>query len=224
MWSTFYPQNPAGLYDEGFGAVSMLNELVLQPHEASSLIMHNRSDVITYVHKGTIALVGPMRYSGVIIAGKFQHMSIDRVQTLRVTNTSDVELAHYFRIFLISHKFHFGGKCRETHGRFTAAQRHNVLCRVASREKQRDSLQLNTDASVYSSIVDSGQHIVYELIHGRKAWLHIVYGKVVVNGSELHLGDAMGITDEPSISLTAKERTELLLIDSGSGFANETGK
>jgi len=61
---------------------------------------------------------------------------------------------------------------------------------------------------------------VHELLHGRKAWIHIVYGKANVNDNELGRGDGMGITDEPSVSLTVKEHTELLLVDTGSDFGN----
>ncbi len=220
-WMTFYPRGPAGTLDEGFGRVLMLNESILSPNRGEASNLEGKTDLITYIHKGALALAGPLRRPELITAGEFQCMTIGRIMRQRVTNTSTTDPAHFFRLFLrlLPDKPGDDYPKAVAQVRFTAAQRRNVLCAIASRDARNGSLHINTDARIYSSILDPGQHIVHELPHGRKAWLHIVYGKVSVNGVELAPGDGMGITDEPSVSLTVKDDAELLLVDMVSDFS-----
>jgi redox-sensitive bicupin YhaK (pirin superfamily) len=219
MWLTFYQQEPTDPLNEGFGSISILNEVMLPHNEGVVSKLESESELITYIQKGVLALDGPIGHSGVITAGEFQCMIIGRVISQRVTNTSQTDLAHFFRIYLRLLPSRLGKDCVETQSRFSVAQRRNVLCTVASPDGRDASMQINTDARIYSSILDPGQHIVHELLQGRKAWLHIVYGKVQANEICLTTGDSMGIDDELSISLTVREDTELLLVDTISDYS-----
>lgn len=213
MWLTFYPDEEADQHNEGFGIISILNEVLLPEGEEVISNVETESELITYVDKGALALLGPMGFSGVITAGEFQCMVIGRIIGQRVTNASQSDLAHFFRIYLQVLPLQHIDDCLEIPTRYSVAQRRNILCKVASSEVWNGSIRINSDAHIYSSILDPGQHIVHELLQGRKAWLHIVYGKVRVNEIDLNNGDGMGITDERSISLTVLQDTELLLID-----------
>ena len=97
--------------------------------------------------------------------------------------------------------------------RFTAAQRRNLLCVVASPDGRKGSLRIHQDALVCSSILEPGHHLVHELEPGCCAWLHMVYGEAVLNDLVLTRGDGVGVAAEPSISITAQDNTEILLVD-----------
>ena len=60
-----------------------------------------------------------------------------------------------------------------------------------------------------------GKHVVHELREGRSAWLHLVEGEVTLGDLVLSSGDGAGLTAERAVSLTAREETEILLIDLG---------
>jgi len=77
------------------------------------------------------------------------------------------------------------------------------------------------DVLVCSSIVDPGHHLVHELRPGRSAWLHILYGEATLNDIVLIGGDGVGVTNQPSVSLTVEENTEILLVDL---CRNESGR
>jgi quercetin 2,3-dioxygenase len=213
MWLTFYPQESPGRLSGGFGAITILNEVRLAPNDDAVLEQTSESELVTYAYKGVLALVGPMGRPGVITAGEFQCMTIGRVQKLSVTNASHTDLAQFFRMYLHMPHSPLGPAPVEAQTRFTTAQRRNVLCRVASPDGRDDSLRIGPDAHVYSSILDPGQHVVYELPRGREAWVHIVHGTATANGVALALGDGMGIAEEPSVSVTVQEHSEILLID-----------
>ena len=66
-----------------------------------------------------------------------------------------------------------------------------------------------------SSVLDPGHHIVHELIPGRSAWLHVICGEATLDDLILARGDGVGVAVERSVSLTAQESTEVLLVDLG---------
>ena len=66
---------------------------------------------------------------------------------------------------------------------------------------------------MYSALLEPGQHVVHTLTPGRAAWLHIVQGEVTFGDLVLTTGDGAGVTAERSVSLTAREDSEILLVD-----------
>jgi len=81
--------------------------------------------------------------------------------------------------------------------RFSAAERRDGLCVVASPDGRKGSLRIHQDALVYSAMLDPGQHVVHELSPGRKAWLHVVQG-------EITLGDLVLTTVMALVSRTSE--------------------
>jgi quercetin 2,3-dioxygenase len=213
MWCTFYPSEDPDTSIDGFGVIVLLNEYMLPSNDKILTDLVHGTELLTYAYNGALALEGPEGHSGIITAGEFQYMTIFRGNRQRITNTSPTESASVFSLHLHMPPAHSQIDQINVQTRFTKAQRHNVLCTVASPDAGKESLLLKTNAHVYSSILDPGQHVVYELRQGRKVWLHIVYGKVTANKIDLAGGDGMGISGETAISLTARENTELLLID-----------
>jgi redox-sensitive bicupin YhaK (pirin superfamily) len=90
-----------------------------------------------------------------------------------------------------------------------------VLCVIASPDGRKGSLRIHQDAFIYSSILDPGVHLVHELMTGRSDWLHIMYGEATLDDIVLTQGDGVGVTIEPSVSMTVRENTEILLVDLG---------
>ena len=211
IWLSFYPENHAGVLSEGFGGLAIFNEMRLPPSESSDPHPMNETETITYVYKGALAQEDSKGYSGVVHTSEFQRMTTGRVIRYKETNASRTDWAHIFRIYLLPSEV--GLDCTHEHKHFTAAERRKVLCAVVSPDGRKGSLRILQDTCIYSSILDPGQHIVHELLPGRKAWLHIVYGEATVNGIDLVQGDSVGIIGEPSVSLTVQENTELLLVD-----------
>ena len=68
---------------------------------------------------------------------------------------------------------------------------------------------------MFSAMLDPGQHVVHELSQGRSAWLHLVQGEVTLGDVVLTIGDGAGVTSERAVSFTAREETEILLLDLG---------
>jgi redox-sensitive bicupin YhaK (pirin superfamily) len=207
LFSKVHPGPPGG----GFGDLVDFNEMRLPPGDSTEIHSGDEAELITFVFKGALSQKDTAGTSGLIRAGEFQRMSTGHRIRHRETNASRSNWAHVFRISLRPSEV--GLDPAREQQRFTAAQRRNDLCVVASPDGRKGSLHIHQDALVYSSILDPGHHLFHELLLGRSAWLHILCGEATLNDIVLTQGDGVGVTNEPSVSLTVQETTEVLLID-----------
>ncbi|MBN1609147.1 MAG: pirin family protein, partial [Polyangiaceae bacterium] len=203
---------PEGEISRPLGDRATFSEVRLPPGGNSRARAPEEAEIVTYVYTGALAQEDSMGRSGVLQAGEFQRTSTGRGIGHNETNASRTDWAHFFRITL--RPSHAGLEYSQEQERFTAAQRRNVLCLVASRDGRRGSLRMQQDAFIYSSILDPGHHFVHELLPGRSARLHLVYGEATLNDHVvLFRGDSVDVKIEPSVSITVQEGSEILLVD-----------
>jgi quercetin 2,3-dioxygenase len=212
VWSTFDPRNRADPLADGFGTLEILSEDRLPP---AMRVPHRRgcAEIVTYVHEGAIAYDDSNGRSGVVHAGEFQYLAAGRSIQHGEANASRIEWAHVFRIRLRASQDAF--ETVRDQKRFSAAERRGGFCVVASPDARRGSLRIQQDAVMYSALLEPGQHVVHELAPGRRAWLHLVQGDIACGDITLATGDGLGVTCERVVSLTARDKTELLLLDLG---------
>ena len=72
---------------------------------------------------------------------------------------------------------------------------------------------IHQDASVYASILNGDDKLSYTLSNKRLAYVHLIRGKLVVNGHALATGDALKISEETLVTLEQAEAAEFLLFD-----------
>jgi redox-sensitive bicupin YhaK (pirin superfamily) len=197
----------------GLGTLETLNEERLPPGAGTPRHSHHDAEVVTYAREGALAYENSQGCSGVIQTGEFQRMTPGRGIRHNETNASRTEWAQVFQIGL--RFWQTGLDSGYEQKRFSAAERRDGLCVVASPDARRGSLRIHQDALVYSAMLDPGQHVVHELSPGRKAWLHVVQGEITLGDLVLTTGDGAGLTDERAVSLTAQAKTEILLLDVG---------
>jgi redox-sensitive bicupin YhaK (pirin superfamily) len=210
-WLTFAGQDQSTLVPSGFGPLTVFEEGRLPPRTSHRKPIREEAEIITYVREGTLAYEDSTGRSGLLSAGEFQRMTAGRGIRYGETNTSPTEWAHVFQLWLRSSVL----RLEPGHEQklFSMAERRGVLRVVASPDGKNGSLLIHQDARLFSTILDRGQHVVHELSGGRCAWLHIVQGTARCGLVTMGTGDGAGIEAEPSVSLTASEETEVLLLD-----------
>jgi redox-sensitive bicupin YhaK (pirin superfamily) len=72
---------------------------------------------------------------------------------------------------------------------------------------------IHQDASLYAALLDGEDQATHALQAGRLGYVHVIRGRVEVNGVALNTGDALKIADEASVSFARAEAAELLLFD-----------
>jgi len=211
VWLTFHAQAGADPLADGFGALEILDEDRLAPGGYLAPHPHHEADIVTYVREGALAYEDAAGRSGVIHAGEFQRMTVGRGSRNSETNASRTGCAHVFQMWL--RPAVAGQEPGHEQKRFSAADRRGGLCVVASPDGRRGSLRVHEDALLYSALLSPGKHVVHELGAGRRAWLHVVEGEATLGDVVLSTGDGAGLTAERAVSLTAREQTEILLVD-----------
>jgi len=210
---TFNRQGQANTNDDCFGALENLSDSSLPPAGVSLVRPSQGAETVTYIYRGALAQEDSTGSLGVVRAGEFQRMTIGPGILHKETNASRTDWAQFFRISLRDSEV-VPDRAPEQM-RFAAAERRNVLCVVASPDGRQGSLRIRQDALVCSSVLDPGHHLVHQLSPGRCAWLHVICGEATSHDVILNRGDGVGVTTERSLSLTARESTEILLIDIG---------
>jgi len=213
VFHTFCRESREGALADGFGALELLDEDHIPPGAKVPRPSIAEAELITYVREGSLAQVDSTGHTVIVRASEFQHLTTGRRIRHDERNASEVYWAHVFRIAL--HPTALGLDCSQEQRRFPLADRRGVLCIVASPDGRKGSLRVLRDALIYSAVLDVGQHLVHELAPGRNAWLHLVQGEVMLGDGVITTGDGAGVSAERAVSLTAKESSELLLIDLG---------
>lgn len=211
VWRTFPPQDPSSGLDSGFGALEGLNESHLEPGGRVPSYSRHEAQVITYVREGTVACEAPLGRSCRIHAGEFQQMTVGRGAHPVGMNPSRVDSARVFQIWLNAAQGDQDPSPEQK--RFSAAQRRGVLCVIASPDGRKGSLRVRQDVLMHSALLEPGVHVVHELSRGRRAWLHLVEGEASMGDIVLNTGDGAGVTTDRAVSITAREATEILLLD-----------
>ena len=213
VWHSLFAEDLPGPLDSGFGFLLAFDELRLSPGDGTKPHCEDEAEIVTYVYKGALSHEDTVGTSGVIHTGEFQRMSAGRCIRHKESSVSRTHSVHLFRISLRPSQA--GIDCSYEQKRFTEAQRHNLLCVVASPDGRKGSLRIHQDVLVFSAILDAGHHLIHELATARTAWLHAIDGEATLNDIVLTQGDSVRVTNERSVSLTVRENTEILLVDLG---------
>ena len=212
VWFSYYSMRdhsePIG---DGLGALMIFSEDVISPDGRFWMSSNDTAEVVTYVLEGSISQKGSNGFDGTIYSGEFQHMMVSEKAHHSAANTSRLHAARIYQMWLFSELPTVD--LQHEQKRFSLADRRAGLCVVASPDGRGRSMRLHEDAVIISAVLDTGRHTVYELSNGRASWLHVVRGAVSIADTVLSSGDSAGITSERAVSFTAREETEILLLD-----------
>jgi redox-sensitive bicupin YhaK (pirin superfamily) len=211
IWFTFYSPDRTDSFADGVGVLEVLNENGLPPGAGFTPHARREAEIVTYVLKGALAQKDLTGSSNVLQAGEFQRMTTGYSGRHSERNASRVNWVHFFQIWLRPSKLGIDYDVEQK--RFSEAERRDELCIVGSPDGRKGSLCVHQDALIYSAILNPGHHLVHELSPGRIAWLHVVRGEATLGDIVIVTGDGVGVTAEPIVSFTAREETEILLLD-----------
>jgi redox-sensitive bicupin YhaK (pirin superfamily) len=195
----------------GFSALRVINEDRIQPGTGFGTHGHRDMEIISYVLEGALAHQDSMGTGSSIVPGDVQRMSAGRgVQHSEFNHAADA-VTHFLQIW-IEPKLR-GIAPGYEQKRFEAAAKRGRLCLVASPDGAEGSVTIHQDARLYASLIDGDERAVHRLAAGRNAYLHLVRGKLAVNGALLAAGDALKASAVTEIVLEHGEGAEALLFD-----------
>ncbi|QQR73379.1 MAG: pirin family protein [Holophagales bacterium] len=210
-WHTFPAASATAALADGFGVLTSLDEHRLAPGAAIPRHSRHSAEVVTYVRQGTLVREDSTGVSSLVRAGEFHRMSVGPDLRHHEVNPSPTASTHVFQLWLRPVGSAIGSDPEQK--RFSTAERRHGLCVVASPDLRRGSLRLDQEVLIFSALLGPGQHLIHPLATDRSAWLHLVAGAVTFDELILDAGDGAAITAERSVSMTAREESEILLLD-----------
>src|SRR5665213_3988864 len=171
---------------------------------------HQDMEIITYVREGAITHQDSLGNTGRTEAGDVQVMSAG-TGIRHAEYNREPGLTRLFQIWIIPDET--GGAPSWGAKPFPKADRAGHFVTLASGMGDADALPIRTSARVLGASLKAGQQAEYRLGPGRHAYLVPAAGKVEVNGVAAATGDGLAIEDEAVLRVTAKEDTELVLVD-----------
>ncbi len=167
-------------------------------------------EIITYVLKGAISHRDSLGNEGRTVAGDVQVMSAGTGITHAEYNLEDEEL-HSFQLWIMADRKGIAPRWGEK--AFPKEARDGRFVVLASgRDGDGEALRINSDARVLGATVKAGEQVEYDL-GGRKGYLVPASGRVEIAGEVVNARDGAALTDIATLTITALEDSELVLVD-----------
>lgn len=194
-----------------WGRLRVWNDDTIAPKTGFPPHPHQDMEIVTYVRKGAITHRDSLGNEGRTEAGDVQVMSAGTGIRHSEYNLEDEETT-LFQIWIMP------DRRGETPGwgarPFPRDDRAGRFVTLASGHgNDEDALPINADARVLGATVKAGDTVTYATEPGRHAYLVPAVGRVRVGDVEAKARDGVAITGVDTITVTAIEDAELVLVD-----------
>ena len=195
----------------GFGPLLVINEDRVTPGQGFGTHGHRDMEIISYVLDGALEHKDSMGTGSVLHYGDVQRMSAGSGVRHSEFNHSATDGLHFLQIWIQPNVTGIAPSYEEKH--FTPESKRGKLRLIASSDGRQGSVLIHQDAAIYASILQEGEQAAHALDEGRIAYVHLIRGSLVVNGTPLKAGDALKLTQEAAVTLTQAEDAEVLVFD-----------
>lgn len=195
----------------GFGPLLVINEDRVQPGRGFGTHGHRDMEIISYVLDGALAHQDSIGNGSALRYGDVQRMSAGTGVQHSEFNHSASEQVHFLQIWIEPNVQGIAPGYEEKH--FDAESKQGRLRLIASSDGRDGSVLIHQDAALYASILNGADALEHQLAPGRTAYVHVVRGKLAVNGVDLGAGDALKISGENKVTLEQADAAEILLFD-----------
>jgi redox-sensitive bicupin YhaK (pirin superfamily) len=195
----------------GFSALRVINEDRIQPGTGFGTHGHRDMEIISYVLEGALGHKDSMGTGSTIVPGDVQRMSAGRGVQHSEQNHDKAGVTHFLQIWIEPNVRGIPPGYEQKH--FDAASKRGRLRLVASPDGADGSVTIHQDARILAGLFDGTERATLALAPGRKAYLHVVRGRIVANGTPLGAGDALKMSGVAEVALEKGEGAEVLLFD-----------
>jgi redox-sensitive bicupin YhaK (pirin superfamily) len=194
----------------GYRSLRVINDDLVMPGMGFGTHPHRDMEIISYVLSGAIEHKDSMGNGRVIRAGEFQYMAAGTGVQHSEFNPSKTEPLRLLQIWIQPDAK--GVKPRYAEKNFATAPT-GKLNLVASKSGRDGSIPIHQDAELSFAKLDAGQKVSQPLGKNRHAWVHVAEGEVEINGTKLSGGDAVGVSEENVLNISATKPSQVLLFD-----------
>jgi redox-sensitive bicupin YhaK (pirin superfamily) len=211
---SFHSFSFADYYDArhmGYGPLRVINEDRVAPGTGFATHGHRDMEIISYVLEGALAHQDSMGNGSTIVPGDVQRMSAGTGVRHSEYNHDKSGATHFLQIWIEPDVKGIAPSYEQKH--FDAASKRGRLRLIASPDGAQGSVRIHQDACVYAGLLDDAERVAHPLAPGRRAYVHVARGALVVQDKRLTAGDALKIERVGEIVLEGGAQAEVLLFD-----------
>jgi hypothetical protein len=197
-----------------FGKLRVLNDDVVKPKMGFGTHPHQNMEIISIPLKGALSHKDSMGNKRAIEVGEVQVMSAGTGLTHSEFNDSKRDAVNFLQLWIIPDKM--GVMPNYEQRRFdVSTQKNKLQTVVAPKDKlEGDALPISQQAYIYRTNLDVSSSVTLNAKNVDNGfYVFIVDGKVTIDSNTLNSRDAIGVWDSDSLEITAKDNSEIIIIE-----------
>ena len=195
-----------------FGALRVLNDDVVAPGMGFGAHPHDNMEIVTIPLRGALEHKDSTGRNEVIRTNDVQIMSAGSGLRHSEYNASKTEDVNLLQIWVFPKQKNIEPRYEQK--TFKPADRINKFQTVVSPVTAEGGVWINQDAWFSIAEIEEGKSLQYDLHQsGNGVYFFVIEGSAEIAGQQADKRDAIGITDNTSITVKAKTGTSLLAIE-----------
>lgn len=194
-----------------FGALRVLNDDIVEPGKGFGTHPHNNMEIISIVLEGVLEHKDSMGSIQVIKKDDVQVMSAGTGVLHSEYNHSNEKTVNFLQIWIITAKENI--KPRYDQKSFPLNDRVNQLKVVVDGDKESGALTIGQDAKVILGNLGEDKSIDYSIKKNNGIYVFVFDGSLKIYDNLLKKRDALSIEDTDTITFTAKQTSNFLVIE-----------
>jgi redox-sensitive bicupin YhaK (pirin superfamily) len=197
--------------NDGFGAMRVFNDDRLIAGAVWPLHPHRDVEGLTYVVEGTFGHEDNVGGAfGPLPAGSVQRKTLGSGALHSELNASKTEPMRFIQIWILPDAAGLPPAVEQRV--FTKDDRTNRLLKVIGPEGG-GVVKVHQDASVLIGSLDAGVEVQYPIGERCGVYVYLISGAASFDDEQVTTGDAAKVTDQAELRITAREPSELILVD-----------
>lgn len=213
---SFHSFSFADYYDPKFmhfGPLRVINEDRVAAGMGFGTHGHRDMEIVSYVLDGALAHKDSMGNGSTIRPGDIQRMSAGTGVQHSEFNPAQDHTTHFLQIWIQPNQLGIAPSYEEKH--FAEAEKRGRLRVVASPDAREGSVKLHADVVLYAGLFAANESASVAIAEGRRAYVHVARGRLLVNGQRLVAGDAFKLSAVGEIHISEGDNAEVLVFDLG---------
>jgi quercetin 2,3-dioxygenase len=195
----------------GWGLIRVWNDDEIAAKSGFPPHPHRDMEIITFVRQGAISHQDNQGNRGRTGAGDVQVMSAGS-GIVHAEYNLEPEETRIFQIWILPREG--GGQPFWNAAEFPRGDRAGQWTAVASGYDDAGALPIRANARVLAATVNTGDAVTHSFVpHHPFAYLTVASGRVAMDGEVLEARDAVAIRDVSSLTVTALEDAELVMVE-----------
>lgn len=204
-------------YDESniqFGPLRVFNDDTVQAGKGFGIHPHREAEIVSIVLHGQLKHEDSLGNSGILQFGNVQRMTAGTGLLHSEMNPSLEEEASFLQLWFIPSKRQLSPSYEDIS--YDTDSMRNKLLPIVTSTPTVGAANIHSDVTLYLSKLDAGEEIFYQQEQGRKMYVFVIDGELILN-DDVVIGkrDSARITELNELTLKSTKETFFLLIDLG---------